>query len=355
MAGAADILSEPFGVVKGVPVQLYTLQGGRGFEARISNHGGIVVSLRVPDRNGRPGDVVLGYDTLAEYLTASPYFGCLVGRYANRIARGRLTLGGVTYALPTNDGPNHLHGGRRGFDKVVWEARARPGGELGPELELRYLSQDGEEGYPGNLSVTAVYSLTGGTLRLDCTATTDAVTAVNLTHHSYFNLAGQGDVLGHEVMIAASAFTPVDQTLIPTGELRPVSGTPFDFNTPTTIGARVDLADEQLRFGRGYDHNWVIRKPPGELGLMARVREPTTGRVLEVLSTEPGLQFYSGNFLDGTLQGKGGWRYGPRHGLCLEPQRFPDSPNQPGFPPAVLEPGQVYRHTLLYRFTVDTQ
>ena len=349
MTPANDILSEPFGAVEGVPVQLYTLQDGRGLTARISNHGGTVVSLHVPDRNGRPGDVVLGYDTLAEYLAASPYFGCLVGRYANRIARGHLTLGGASHALATNDGPNHLHGGRRGFDKVVWEAQPQPGGAL----ELRYLSPDGEEGYPGNLSVTAVYTVQDGALRLDLTATTDALTAVNLTQHSYFNLAGQGDILGHEVMIAASAFTPVDETLIPTGELRPVAGTPFDFNAPTPIGARVDLPDEQLRFGRGYDHNWVIRKPPGALGLMARIREPTSGRVLEVLSTEPGLQFYSGNFLDGTLRGKRGWRYGHRHGLCLEPQRFPDSPNQPGFPSAVLEPGQVYRHTLLYRFSVD--
>jgi aldose 1-epimerase len=305
----------------------------------------------VPDRLGRPGDVVLGYETLAEYEKNNPYFGCLVGRYGNRIAGGKFVLDGREYALATNDGPNHLHGGVRGFDKVVWQARPLET-PSGPALELRYRSPDGEEGYPGNLDVTAVYTLTqDNELRLDYTAVTDRPTIVNLTHHSYFNLAGRGDILSHEVMIRAERFTPVDKTLIPTGELRPVAGTPFDFNTPTAIGARIDQDDEQLRFGRGYDHNWVISKPMGELGLMARVYEAESGRVMEVLSTEPGLQFYSGNFLDGTIRGKGGRVYGFRNGFCMEPQHYPDSPHHPEFPSVVLRPGETYRNTIIYRFS----
>jgi aldose 1-epimerase len=347
----SPISRAPFGrTPDGAPVELYTLRNSQGAEARIMTYGGIVVSLKMPDRAGRMGDVVLGYDTLAEYIEENPYFGCLVGRYGNRIANGTFQLDGQTYRLAQNNGPNHLHGGLKGFDRVVWRARAF-NSPLGPALELNYLSPDGEEGYPGNLSVTAVYTLTeDNALRLDFAAVTDRPTVVNLTHHSYFNLAGRGDILGHEVMIHADRFTPVDETLIPTGELRPVDGTPFDFRTATPIGARIDQENEQLQFGGGYDHNWVINKPYGQFGLQAWVYEPTSGRVMEVLSTEPGLQFYSGNFLDGTLTGKGGWTYEHRTGFCMEPQHFPDSPNQPDFPSTVLRPGETYRNTIVYRF-----
>jgi aldose 1-epimerase len=334
-------------------VEVFTLRNAHGLEARICNYGGIVLSLQAPDKNGRFADVVLGYDTLAEYEKETPYFGCLVGRYGNRIAKGKFKLNGREYSLAINDKPNTLHGGLKGFDKVVWNARPFTS-DLGPALELRYRSKDGEEGYPGNLDVTAVYTLTKDNgLRLDYTATTDQDTVVNLTQHSYFNLAGQGDILNHVVYLNADRFTPVDSTLIPTGELRPVKGTPFDFNTPTAIGARVNQTDEQLKFGKGYDHNWVINKPMKQLGLMARVTEPTTGRVLEVLSTEPGLQFYCGNFLDGTLKGKGGWLYQFRNGFCMEPQHYPDSPNQPNFPSVVLKPGQTYQNTIIYRFSAQ--
>lgn len=347
-----QVSREPFGTTAdGTPVELFTLRNHRGAEARISNYGGIVVSLKVPDRNGQLGDVVLGYDKLADYIKETPYFGCLVGRYGNRIARGHFSLDGRVYTLATNNYPNHLHGGNKGFDKVVWQAKTLATVD-GPALELQYVSKDGEEGYPGNLSVTALYTLTAdNALKLQYTATTDKDTIVNLTQHSYFNLAGMGDILGHVVMIPADKFTPVDSTLIPTGVLQPVEGTPFDFQTPTAIGARINQDNEQLKFGKGYDHNWVINKPMGEFGLMARVFEPTTGRVLEVLSTEPGLQFYSGNFLDGTLKGKGGWIYQFRNGFCMEPQHYPDSPNQPNFPSVVLKPGQTYRNTIMYRFS----
>jgi aldose 1-epimerase len=350
------ITSEPFGTTKeGTHVELYTLRNAKGAEAKITNYGGIVVALRVPDRNGQPGDVVLGFDNLDGYTSpayakSNPYFGALIGRYGNRIGKARFTLGGKEYKLAANNGPNHLHGGVKGFDKVIWEARPIDGDE--PALELKYLSKDGEEAYPGNLNVTAVYTLTNdNALKVDFTATTDKETIVNLTHHSYFNLAGKGDILGHEVMINADETTPVDSTLIPTGKLAPVKGTPFDFNAPTAIGARINDNNEQLKFGKGYDHNWVIKKTAGELALMARVYEPTTGRVLEVLSTEPGLQFYSGNFLDGTLTGKGGWVYQFRNGFCMEPQHYPDSPNQPKFPPVVLKPGDTYKNTIIYRFS----
>jgi aldose 1-epimerase len=350
----ATISKEPFGTTPdGTAVDIYTLRNSNGVEARISNYGGTVVSLMVPDRNGNFGDVVLGYDNLDDYIKDSPYFGCLIGRYGNRIANGRFSLNGVVYTLAVNNGPNALHGGLKGFDKVVWAARPASS-KLGPALELTYLSKDGEEGYPGNLKVKAVYTLTEDNgLRLDYTATTDRDTVVNLTQHSYFNLAGKGDILGHVVMMPADRFTPVDSTLIPTGDLRPVAGTPFDFTKPAAIGARINQEDEQLKFGGGYDHNWVFKKNAGDLSLLARVTEPATGRVLEVLSTEPGLQFYSGNFLDGTLTGKGGWVYQFRNGFCMEPQHFPDSPNQPNFPSTVLKPGQTYRNTIIYRFSVQ--
>ena len=344
-----QITREPFGRTKdGAPVDLFTLRNIKGVEARICNYGGIVVSFKAPDRHGKMDDVVLGYD----YLKNNPFFGALVGRYGNRIARGKFTLDGKEYTLATNNGPNALHGGLKGFDKVVWQTSIRTTPD-GPALQLKYLSKDGEEGYPGNLSVTALYTLTDDNgLRLDYTATTDKDTIVNLTEHSYFNLAGKGDVLDHSVMISAEKFTPVDSTLIPTGELRPVDGTPFDFRKPTPIGARIDRRDEQLKFGNGYDHNFVINKGPGELALAAQVYEPTTGRLLEVLTTEPGLQFYSGNFLDGTAKGKGGWVYQRRNGFCMEAQHFPDSPNHPNFPSVVLKPGEVYRNTIIYRLSV---
>ncbi len=349
---AGSVSKESFGSLPdGTPVDIYTLRNSGGAEARISNYGGLVVSLKVPDRNGQLGDVVLGYDNLAGYVKVTPYFGALVGRYGNRIANGKFTLDGKQYTLATNNPPNALHGGVKGFDKVVWNARSLATG-FGPALELRYLSKDGEEGYPGNLSVTAVYSLTeDNALKVEFTATTDKKTVLNLTHHSYFNLAGKGDILGHELMMPASRFTPVDSNLIPTGELRPVAGTPFDFRTPTLIGARIGQDDEQLKFGNGYDHNWVFDKAPGQLSLMARVYEPTTGRVLEVSSTEPAMQFYSGNFLDGTITGKGGWVYQFRNGFCMEPQHYPDSPNKPQFPSTELKPGQVYLNTIIYKFS----
>jgi aldose 1-epimerase len=345
---------QPFGQTKeGAQVDLYTLRNRNGAEARISSYGGLLISLKMPDRNGRLGDVVLGYDNLADYIKDSPYFGALVGRYGNRIAKGKFTLDGRQYTLATNNYPNALHGGLKGFDKVLWDAKVLTTPE-GLGLKLEYVSKDGEEGYPGNLSVTAVYTLTeDNALKLEFTATTDKDTVLNLTHHSYFNLAGKGDILNHQVMIPANRFTPVDSTLIPAGELRPVDGTPFDFRRPTAIGARIAQDDEQLKFAGGYDQNWVVDKPAGQLGLMARVFEPTTGRVMEVLSNEPGLQFYSGNFLNGSNKGKGGWVYQRRSGFCMEPQHFPDSPNQPSFPSVVLKPGQVFHNTIIYQFSVQ--
>lgn len=352
-AKSGEITSKPFGKTKdGTPVEIFTLRNAGGAEARITNYGGIVVSLKVPDRSGKLGDVVLGYDNLKDYIKANPYFGALIGRYGNRIAKGRFELDGKRYQLATNDGPNALHGGLKGFDKVVWTAKPLST-KNGPALELSYVSRDGEEGYPGNLAVKAVYTLTNSNeLRIDFTATTDKPTIINLTHHSYFNLAGVGDILSHEVVIKADKFTPIDKTFIPTGELRPVAGTPFDFRKQTAIGSRIKNDDQQLKFGLGYDHNWVVRDKPGRLALMAKVYDPASGRTMEVLSTEPGLQFYSGNFLDGTNVGKGGKIYRYRTGFCMEPQHFPDSPNKPKFPSVVLRPGQTYKNTIIYKFGV---
>jgi aldose 1-epimerase len=349
-----SITSKSFGPnVDGKPVFLFTLRNRNGAEARISNYGGLVISLSVPDRDGKMGDVVLGYDNLEGYLKDTPYFGALIGRYGNRIAKGKFSLDGKPYTLAVNNGPNALHGGLKGFDKVVWEPLILAGSD-GPALELRYTSKDGEEGYPGNLKVKAIYTLTDdNALKLEFAASTDQATVLNLTHHSYFNLAGKGDILGHLVTIPAKFYTPVDSTLIPTGELRPVEGTPFDFRKPTAIGARINAIDEQLKFGGGYDHNWVIDKAPGKMGLMARVYEPNSGRVMEVLSTDPGLQFYTGNFLDGKITGKGGWVYNFRNAFCMEPQHFPDSPNHPEFPTVVLKPNQVYLNTIIYKFSVQ--
>jgi aldose 1-epimerase len=335
----------------GRAVEIYALRNRHGMEARIATYGGMVVSLTAPDREGRFADVVLGYERLEDYLKFSPYFGALVGRYANRIGEAKFTLDGRNYTLAQNNGAHSLHGGVKGFDKAVWGARVVESAK-GPVLELTYLSKDGEEGFPGNLTVKAVYTLTDeNELRIDFMATTDAPTICNLTGHSYFNLAGQGDVLGHEVYINASRFTPADAALIPIGELRPVDGTPFDFRKPAVIGARIHADDPQLKNAKeGYDQNFVIDKPPGQLGLHARVYEPKTGRVLEVLSTEPGVQFYTSNHLDGSAVGKGGRAYQRYAAFCLEPQHFPDSPNKPNFPSAVLTPGQVYRNTIIYRF-----
>jgi len=349
---SGTITEAPFGQTSdGTPVKMFTLRNQNGMEARILTYGGIVQSLKAPDKNGSLGDVVLGYDTLDGYLTNSPYFGALIGRYGNRIAKGNFSLDDQEYMLATNNGPNSLHGGTKGFDKVVWTAKPlRTSG--GPALELNYVSKDGEEGYPGTLKVQAVYMVTeDDALYLVFTATTDKDTIVNLTHHSYFNLAGHGDVLNQVVYINADKFTPVDSTLIPTGELRPVEGTPFDFRIPTAIGARINITnDEQIKFAGGYDDNWVINHPMGELGLDARVTDPTSGRVMEVWSTEPGLQFYSGNFLDGTIIGKGGQVYPHRGALVMEPQHYPDSPNHPNFPSTELKPGEVYHNTIIYKF-----
>ena len=347
-----EITKQAWGAADGKAVDLYTLKNARGNVVKISNYGGIVQSVCVPCKAGKLRDVVLGYDTLAEYQKETPYFGALVGRYGNRIAKARFTLDGREYTLAANNGPNALHGGRKGFDKVVWDAKPAMT-KTGPSLELHYVSQDGEEGYPGCLDVIATYTWTDNNeLRLNYKATTDKPTVVNLTQHSYFNLAGKGDVLGHVVMIKSDKITPVDSTLIPTGKFMAVKGTPFDFNKPTAIGERIAADDEQIKFGGGYDHNFVIAKGTG-LGLMARVTEPTTGRVLEVLSTEPALQFYSGNFLDGHITGKGGWVYQRRNGVCMEPQHYPDSPNQPEFPSVVLRPGKIYKNTIVYRFGVE--
>ena len=349
-----SIATEPFGQTPdGQAVDLFTLKNAGGCEVKITNYGGIVVSLTARDRAGALDDVVLGYETLAEYLADTPYFGAIVGRYGNRIGGATFTLDSVAYPLAANDGPNSLHGGLKGFDKVLWRARAVEG-DGSDAVELEYLSADGEEGYPGNLSVKVVYTWTDANeLRIDYTAGTDRRTVVNLTNHSYFNLAGagSGDNLAHEMQILAERFTPVDATLIPTGELRSVRGTPMDFTQPVAIGERIGDDDEQLALGGGYDHNWVLDGADGSLALAARVHEPTTGRVLEVLTTEPGVQFYAGNFLDGHHVGKGGRPYVYRGALCLETQHFPDSPNHPEFPSTVLPAGETYRQSTVYRLS----
>jgi aldose 1-epimerase len=348
------IEKQPFGKTENLtPVDLYTLTNDKGVEARITTYGGIVVSLKVPDRNARLGDVVLGYENLEGYLTNSSYFGALIGRYGNRIAKGSFQLGGTPYQLAQNNGDNHLHGGVVGFDKVIWKAKELWGeDEVG--LQLTYLSHDGEEGYPGNLSVTVVYTLTNNNeLKIDYSATTDKKTIANLTNHSYFNLAGNGDILGHELMLKADRFTPVDKGLIPTGELSSVEGTPMDFTTPTAIGARINQNDEQLIYGLGYDHNWVLNNSGGKLALAAKIFEPTSGRVMKVYTTQPGIQFYSGNFLDGSITGKNGEIYYKHFGFCLETQHFPDSPNHSDFPSTSLNPGQRYKQTTIYKFSAQ--
>jgi aldose 1-epimerase len=350
--GKSDVKKQDFGKLPdGASIELYTLANAKGMQAAISTYGGVLVSLTAPDRSGKFADVVLGMADLAGYLTPPPYFGALIGRYGNRIGHAQFPLDGKVFHLPANDGVNTLHGGLKGFDKHVW--KAAPGTGADQSLELTYTSRDGEEGFPGNLSVKVVYTLTANNeIKIDYTATTDANTVVNLTNHSYFNLAGQGegDILAHEVTIAADRFTPVDSGLIPTGELRSVKGTPFDFSKSTAIGARIGQNDEQLKFGKGYDHNWVLNKKGG-MAKAAEIREPKSGRVMQVWTTEPGLQFYTGNFLDGTLKGKGGKVYPFRGAFCMETQHYPDSPNHPAFPTTELKPGATYRSTTTYRFS----
>jgi aldose 1-epimerase len=349
-----DVNVKPFGTTAdGQQVRLYTLTNAHGLTATIMNYGAIVVSLEVPDRNGKRDDIVLGYDNLQDYVKNSPYFGAIVGRYGNRIGKGRFTLDGVEYdKLAINNGENHLHGGLKGFDKVVWKDEPVRRAD-GVGVKLRYLSKDGEEGYPGNLQATVTYVLTNDNeLRIEYLATTDKATPVNLTHHGYWNLTGgQRDILAHVLTLHADRYTPVDKGLIPTGEVPTVKGTPMDFTKATAIGARIGQDFEQLRFGGGYDHNWVLNKGGKGLTRAARVEDPGSGRVMEVYTTEPAIQFYSGNFLDGTITGKGGRVYPHRWGLCLETQHYPDSPNKPNFPSTILRPGQKYETTTVYRFS----
>jgi aldose 1-epimerase len=344
---------EPIGTVDGQTVNRFTLTNRNGMEVKIINFGGIVTSLKVPDRSGKSADVVLGFNDLDSYVKTHPFFGTAVGRYANRIAKGRFTLNGIEYKLAVNNGENHLHGGIKGFDKVVWTAE-QVKTLAGPAVRLTYLSKDGEEGYPGNLQVTMVYTLTDrNELKIDYTATTDKDTVLNLTHHSYFNLAGEGngDILNHRLKLNAARFTPTDSGSIPTGELRSVTRTPFDFLMPHAIGERINQDEEQLKFGSGYDHNYVINGRMGTLRQAAVVTDPATGRVMEVWTTEPGVQLYTGNFLDGTLVGKSGKPYPRRSGFCLETQHYPDSPNKPNFPTTTLKKGATFKSTTIYRFS----
>jgi len=336
-------------------VDLYTLTNVNGLVAKITNYGGTVTELWVPDRNGKLGDIVLGFDNLKDYEEKSPYFGCLIGRYGNRIGKGKFTLDGKEYTLATNNGENHLHGGLKGFDKVVWDAKPFQNA-VGVGLKLHYLSKDMEEGYPGNLDVTVTYALTNkNELKIDYEATTDKPTVCNLTNHNYYNLAGQGirDNYDNQLMINADHFTPVDEGLITTGEIRPVKGTPMDFTKLTAIGIRIDSDDTQLKYGGGYDHNWVLnKKTAGEMSFAASVYEPISGRMMKIYTIEPGLQFYSGNFLDGTLVGKEDKVYKHRYAFCLETQHHPDSPNKANFPLVVLRPGEIYQTTTIHKFTV---
>jgi aldose 1-epimerase len=336
-------------------IKLYTLKNESGMTVRVTNYGAIVTSIIVPDRNGKQADVALGYDRVEDYINAvdKPYFGAVVGRYGNRIAKGEFTLDGETYSLLKNNGENHLHGGAIGFDKVVWTVDEYVEGQA---LTLSYLAKDKEEGYPGNLQLKIAYTLADdNSLVVDYHATTDKATPVNVTQHTYFNLKGegQGTILDHQLMLNAKKFTPVDESLIPTGEMPTVAGTPFDFTTPKAIGRDIGQQNEQLVFGLGYDHNWILDTDgkEGELSLAAQVHEPSSGRVMEIYTTEPGIQFYCGNFLDGRLRGKSGKPYVHRGGFCLETQHFPDSPNQPNFPSTILKPGETYDSKTVFKFS----
>lgn len=348
----AGVHEQAFGTQGGRNVNLYTLTNSHGVEVRAMSYGAIIVSIRVPDRKGEFADIVLGHDTSDGYMPNPPYLGAVVGRYANRIANGTFTLDGKTYTLPKNDGPNTLHGGTdKTFNKVIWDGKALKSKN---GVAFTYTSHDGDDGFPGNLKIKVTYTLNNeNELGIDYEATADKATPINVSQHSYFNLAGEGtsDILNHEVMLNADRFTPVDKTLIPTGELRPVKGTPMDFTKSTRVGERVDDSYEQLVLGHGYDHNWVINRKGAGLTLAARVYEPTSGRVLEVSTTQPGVQFYTGNFLDGSVTGKQGHVYKRRYGLCLETQHFPDSPNHPDFPSTILKPGQTFHEKTVFKFS----
>jgi aldose 1-epimerase len=348
----SGVQQQDFGTRDGRPIILYTLTNAYGVEVRAMNYGGIILSLRIPDRKGQLADIVLGHDKAEGYMPNPPYLGAIVGRYANRIANGTFTLDGKTYTLPKNDGPNTLHGGiTRTFDKVLWDGEPLKGKN---GVAFTYLSKDGEEGFPGNLKITVTYTLTDSNeLVIDYQATTDKATPINVSQHSYFNLKGEGngDILDHEIMINADKFTPVDKNLIPTGELRAVKGTPLDFTTSTKIGAHIEDPYEQMALGHGYDHNFVLNRKGAGLSLAARVYEPTTGRVLEVSTTQPAVQFYTGNFLDGSVTGKEGHVYKRRYGLCLETQHYPDSPNHADFPSTILKPGEKFHQTTVFKFS----
>ncbi len=340
------ISKEPFGKADGKEVSLFTLANNNGVAAMITNYGGIVTRLLTPDKNGATGDIVLGFNTLNEYLKAHPFFGALIGRYGNRIKRAKFTLNGREYRLAVNDGKNHLHGGLKGFDKVVWDAEAMEKGD-GAVLQLSYLSKDGEENYPGNLRCTARYILNDkNELVIEYEAKTDKTTVLNLTHHGYFNLSGEGsgDILDHEIMINAQRYTEFDDETLPTGKILPVKDTALDFTKPRAIGSRI----KEMKLG--YDNNYVLDDKGGDLALAARVTSPKSGRTMEAYTTEPGMQFYTGNYLDGTFTGKSGKKYQKHSGFCLETQHFPDSPNRPEFPSTVLNPGETYRHTCVYKF-----
>ena len=335
---------------EGTEVELYTLTNQKGMVAKVITYGAILTEIRVPDRHGKVGNIVLGFDTLDQYVKGSPFFGATTGRVANRIAKGRFKLEGKEYTLAVNNGPNHLHGGIKGFDKKVWRAEPMETKE-GPAVKFSYTSPDGEEGYPGKLAVTVIYTLTErNELRIDYTATTDQATPVNLTNHSYFNLAEAGNVLDHVLLLNADHYTPADETLIPTGEIAPVKGTALDFTKPAPIGMRIA---QVMSFAKGYDHNFVINGGGKKLTLAARVTEPKSGRVMEVLTTEPGVQLYTGNHLDGSLKGVGGVVYGQHSGFCLETQHYPDSVNHPNFPSVILRAGETYKTTTVLRFRLE--
>jgi len=350
----AKVKQEKFGEMPdGRQVNLYTLESSTGMIAKITDLGGSVTTLYVPDAGGHLADVVLGFNSVEDYYTSN--MGAIVGRYANRIGGARFTLDGTEYTLARNNGENSIHGGNKGFDDVLWDATPVES-EDGPSLQLNYLSKDGEEGYPGNLSVKVVYTLTKeNALRIEYTATTDKPTVLNLTNHSYFNLSGEGkgSILDQEIMMNANQFLAVSQDLVPTGQILDVKGTPMDFTTLKPIGADIDAPYRQLQYGEGYDHCWVLNKPVGEMGLAAKVVDPNSGRVMEVYTTEPGVQFYTGNHLDGSLVGKSGAAYVKRSGFCLEVEHYPDSPNHPNFPSTVLRPGDEYTQTTLYKFSTQ--
>jgi aldose 1-epimerase len=350
--GVGAVTTQEFGKTeKGEAVSLYTLRNRNGVEIAITNYGARVVTLKTPDAKGRLADISLGFDTLKGYEGPNPYFGAVVGRYGNRIAKGKFTLDGKEYTLAKNNGENSLHGGLVGFDRVIWSGRTEESNGAHKAI-LSYTSKDGEEGYPGNLSVTVTYSLSDNDdIQIDYHATTDKATVLNVTNHTYFNLAGQGngDILGQVMQLNADRFTPVDSGLIPTGELKDVTGTPFDFRKPTVIGSRINDKDEQLKLGKGYDHNFVLNRSANGLVMAARAVDPASGRVLEVWTTEPGVQFYTGNFLDGSVTGKNATNYAQRTGFCLETQHYPDSPNHPDFPTTVLKPGEEYKSTTVWK------